>query len=186
MTTNTLAKIRLHFRAPDAPLLEKIQFAIGSCVYGALLVARSDDGICAIFLDDDSTKLEAQLAGAFPESLREESPSALKYDLEQVVTFINTPDQATQLDLVVGGTAYQQRVWEFLCRIPAGTTYSYTEIAESLGDPDGARAVAGACAANVLAIAIPCHRVIRSDGSISGYRWGVERKRRLLGKERQQ
>ncbi len=186
MKTIDFPYVRLHFRTPGTPLPGEIQFAIGSCTYGALLVARSNDGICAIFLGDDFTSLEKQLAEAFPASILEESPSSLKLDLEQVTTFIDAPANATPLNLVVGGTAFQQRVWQSLCAIPAGTTRSYTDIAKSLGDPGGARAVAGACAANVLAIAIPCHRVVRIDGAISGYRWGPERKHSLLRRERQE
>lgn len=186
METITASNVRLHFRIPGTMPTGTVRYAVGSCQQGALLVARSGDGVCAIFIGDQADPLREQIALAFPGKRLEEASAALEADLRTVAVLIDEPASETRLDLSVGGTPFQQRVWQALCAIPAGQTRSYAEIAQSLGMPDAARAVAGACAANVLAVAVPCHRVVRSDGSISGYRWGVERKRRLLQRERLQ
>jgi AraC family transcriptional regulator of adaptative response/methylated-DNA-[protein]-cysteine methyltransferase len=161
-----------------------IRFAIGQCSLGAVMVAQSDRGICAITLGDDAEALIEDLQDRFPKA----NLIGADPDFEQTVAqVIGVVDQGQKLDLPldIRGTAFQQRVWQALRAIPAGETRSYAEVAEAIGSPAAVRAVAGACAANALAIAIPCHRVVRTDGALSGYRWGVERKRALLLKEAQ-
>lgn len=160
-----------------------IRFAIGECSLGAILVAESDLGVCAILLGDDPKALAHDLQDRFPRAKLIGGDSSFEERIAQVVGFIEQPGIGLNLPLDVRGTAFQHRVWQALREIPAGKTVSYTEIANRIGLPKAARAVAGACAANPLAVAIPCHRVIRTDGGLSGYRWGVERKRALLAKE---
>ncbi len=160
-----------------------IRFAIGACSLGAILVAATDKGICAILMGDDPDALARDLQDRFPlAELRGAEP-----DFEQVVAkvvgLVEAPEIGLDLPLDVRGTAFQQRVWQALREIPAGSTVSYAALAARIGLPSGARAIAGACAANPVAVAIPCHRVVRNDGSISGYRWGVERKQALLLRE---
>lgn len=184
-------------RPPEDNLHEPLRYAVGACIDGLVLAARSRRGICAIFLGDDVASLQAQLVQAFPGQVLQEDAEGLATDMQQVVDLIGKGNRAGAsakatptepaigtMTLDVGGTAFQQKVWRALCAIPAGETLSYTQLAHDLGLPHAVRAVASACAANVLAIAIPCHRVLRSDGSISGYRWGPERKRTLLDRER--
>ncbi|CAG0980394.1 Bifunctional transcriptional activator/DNA repair enzyme Ada [Methylophilaceae bacterium] len=161
----------------------EIRFAIGECSLGAILVARSDRGICAISIGDDADALARDLQDRFPNSELIGGDADFEQWVAQVVGFVETPAIGLDLPLDIRGTAFQQRVWQALREIPAGQTASYTDIAEKIGAPKAVRAVAGACAANTLAVAIPCHRVVRNDGTISGYRWGVERKRALLEKE---
>jgi AraC family transcriptional regulator of adaptative response/methylated-DNA-[protein]-cysteine methyltransferase len=160
-----------------------IRFAVAECSLGAILVASTAKGICAILIGDDPDQLARDLQDRFPKA---ELIGAEK-DYEQVVAavigLVEAPEIGLALPLDVRGTAFQQRVWQALREIPAGQTVSYAELAERVGLPKGARAVAGACAANAIAVAIPCHRVVRNDGSISGYRWGVERKAALLERE---
>jgi len=174
---------KLRFRAPGSLLRGPIHYAIGHCVQGAILVARGAHGICAIFLDDDAKGLRQQLIQAFPKAALEEAAPSVHDGLGQVISFIDQGAAETLLELDVGGTPFQQRVWSALCDIPAGQTRSYTRLARDIGAPNAVRAVASACAANTLAVAIPCHRVVRADGSLSGYRWGVQRKRDLLRRE---
>jgi O-6-methylguanine DNA methyltransferase len=176
-------KLELSFRAPDVPRAGPIKFTVGRCVEGGVLVARSQLGICAIFLDDDVEGLRRQLREAFPSDRIEEASRELGSDLATVVAFIDKSAAAGVIRLDVGGTTFQQRVWEALSSLPAGETRTYAQIAECIGAPQAVRAVASACAANLLAIAIPCHRVVRGDGSNSGYRWGAARKRVLLERE---
>ena len=183
MTYAVTPKLELNFRAPDVPRTGPIKFTVGRCVEGSVLVARSRLGICAIFLDDEAEGLRRQLHEAFPSHQVEEASRELGSDLANVVAFVDRSAVEGVLRLDVGGTTFQQRVWEALCRIPAGETRTYAQVAECIGAPQAVRAVAGACAANLLAIAIPCHRVVRGDGGVSGYRWGVERKRVLLERE---
>jgi len=182
MRTQNSSNVRLRFRTADSPLAGTIRYGIGTCTHGAFLVARGDDGICAILMSDKADLLPAELAEVFP-SNRLEKSSTLRLDLVAVASFIDDSQSDVQLELTVGGTAFQQRVWKALCKIPSGKTRSYSELARNIGEEGAARAVARACAANILAIAIPCHRVVKSDGSISGYRWGVDRKRKLLERE---
>ena len=163
-----------------------IRFAVGQCSLGAILVAQSPRGVCAILLGDDPETLVRDLQDRFPRADLIGGDERFEQVVAQVVGFVEAPGLGLDLPLDVRGTAFQQRVWEALRLIPAGETVTYTEIARRIGAPQAVRAVAGACAANALAVAIPCHRVVRSDGSLSGYRWGVERKRALLDKEKTQ
>ena len=157
-----------------------IRFAIGECSLGAILVAASARGVCAILLGDDADALARDLQDRFPRAELIGGDAGFEQWVAQVVGFVEQPRLGLDLPLDVRGTAFQQRVWQALQEIPAGTTASYTEIAQRIGAPKSVRAVAGACAANALAVAIPCHRVLRNDGGLSGYRWGVARKRALL------
>ena len=161
----------------------QIRFAIAECSLGAILVAQSERGICAILLGDDADALARQLQDQFPNAELVGGDAAFEAIVAQVIGFVEAPRAGLDLPLDIRGTAFQQRVWEALRRIPAGKTASYADIAANIGAPRAVRAVAGACAANTLAVAIPCHRVIKRDGAVSGYRWGVERKRALLARE---
>ena len=165
---------------------ETIRFALARCSLGALLVATTPRGICAILLGDDAALLLHDLHARFPQAELQEAEPGFERTLLDVVAFVDAPRIGLSLPLDVRGTAFQQRVWDALRQVPAGQTVSYAELAARLGMPQGARAVASACAANPAAIAIPCHRVVRNDGALSGYRWGVERKRKLLDREREQ
>ncbi|MEO8039138.1 MAG: bifunctional DNA-binding transcriptional regulator/O6-methylguanine-DNA methyltransferase Ada [Betaproteobacteria bacterium] len=171
-----------NYRAGGADTL--IRFAIGECALGSILVAASARGICAILLGDDPERLARELQDRFPRADLVGGDAGFERLVATVIGFIETPRLGLDLPLDVRGTAFQQRVWQALCKIPAGSTASYAEIAQRIGSPGSARAVAQACAANALAVAIPCHRVVRNDGALSGYRWGVERKRALLERER--
>ncbi len=162
----------------------RIEFAIGDCSLGAILVARSQRGVCAISLGDDPDLLLRELQDRFPRAELVGGDAGFEQLVAQVVGLIEQPNLGGELPLDVRGTAFQQRVWQALRRIPPGETASYAQIAQRIGAPTSVRAVAGACAANTLAVAIPCHRVVRGDGTLSGYRWGVERKRELLSRER--
>jgi AraC family transcriptional regulator of adaptative response/methylated-DNA-[protein]-cysteine methyltransferase len=162
---------------------ETIRFAIGQCSLGAILVARSDRGVCAISLGDDPDTLARELQDRFPNAELVGGDRGFEQWVARVVGFVEAPKIGLDLPLDVRGTAFQQRVWQALRAIPAGETVSYADLASRIGAPKSVRAVAGACAANTLAVAIPCHRVIRNDGALSGYRWGVERKRALLQRE---
>jgi AraC family transcriptional regulator, regulatory protein of adaptative response / methylated-DNA-[protein]-cysteine methyltransferase len=162
---------------------QRIAFALGRCALGSILVAASERGVCAILLGSDTEALVAELAARFPRAERVARDADFERLLEQVVTLVEQPARACRLPLDLRGTAFQERVWQALTKIPPGTTASYSDIARAIGAPSASRAVARACAANTLAVAIPCHRVVRSDGSLSGYRWGVERKRALLERE---
>ena len=169
------------YRAGGANI--EIRFAIGECSLGSILVAASEKGVCAILLGDDPDALARDLQDRFPKSNLIGGDAEFEQLVTKVVGFVEAPAIGFDLPLDVRGTAFQQRVWQALREIPAGSTASYTEIANRIGSPKAVRAVAGACAANVLAVAIPCHRVVRNDGESSGYRWGVERKRALLKRE---
>jgi AraC family transcriptional regulator of adaptative response/methylated-DNA-[protein]-cysteine methyltransferase len=161
----------------------EMHFAVGECSLGSILVARSAKGVCAILLGDDPAVLVRDLEDRFPRATLVGGDTAFEQVVAKVVGFVERPALGLDLPLDVRGTAFQQRVWQALREIPAGSTASYTEIAARLGAANGARAVAHACGSNPLAVAIPCHRVVRADGSLSGYRWGVERKRTLLRRE---
>ena len=161
----------------------RIAFAIAQTSLGALLVARSARGVCAISLGDDPDALLRELQDRFPRAELVGGDPGFERLVAQVVGLIAQPGIGHDLPLDVRGTAFQQRVWQALRRIPPGQTASYADIAARIGSPKAVRAVAQACAANTLAIAIPCHRVVRSDGALSGYRWGVARKRALLERE---
>ena len=161
----------------------EIRFAVGECSLGSILVAQSERGVCAISLGDDPDALVRDLEGRFPHAALRAGDRKFEKLVAQVVGFVEAPGIGLDLPLDIRGTAFQQRVWQALREIPAGATASYAEIAHALGTPKAARAVAQACAANTLAVAIPCHRVVRAGGELSGYRWGVERKRDLLARE---
>jgi AraC family transcriptional regulator of adaptative response/methylated-DNA-[protein]-cysteine methyltransferase len=160
-----------------------IRFAIGACSLGAILVASTEVGVCAILLGDDPEELAHDLERRFPRARIVGADGDFESLVATVVGLVERPHYAVALPVDIRATAFQERVWRALCEIPAGTTATYAEIAERIGAPKSVRAVAQACAANVLAVAIPCHRVVRSDGALSGYRWGVERKRALLSRE---
>jgi AraC family transcriptional regulator of adaptative response/methylated-DNA-[protein]-cysteine methyltransferase len=161
----------------------EIRFAVGQCSLGSILVASSARGVCAISLGDDPDALVRDLQDQFPRAMLVGADEAYERVVARVIGFVDAPRTGLDLPLDVRGTAFQQRVWHALREIPAGSTATYQEIAARIGAPKAVRAVAGACAANHLAVAIPCHRVIRTDGSLSGYRWGVERKQQLLKRE---
>lgn len=161
----------------------EIRFALGRNSLGSILVARSERGVCAILLGDDADTLMRDLRARFPHANLIGDDTGFADLVTKVVAFVETPRAGLDLPLDPRGTAFQRRVWQALREIPAGTTASYADIANRLGMPKSARAVAQACAANAIAVAIPCHRVVRNDGAISGYRWGVERKRALLQRE---
>ena len=163
----------------------EILFAVGQCSLGAILVAQSARGVCAILLGDDADQLVRDLQDQFPKADLVGADHRFEQLIAQVVGFIEAPALGLDLPLDLRGTAFQQRVWQALRDIPLGSTASYAQIAQQIGAPTSFRAVAQACGANSLAVAIPCHRVVRSDGALSGYRWGVERKRQLLERESQ-
>ena len=170
------------FRAGGAG--ETIRFAVGECALGSILVAASEAGVCSIALGDEPEALVEELQGRFPNAALVGGDRAFEGLVTRVVAFVERPAVGLDLPLDVRGTAFQQRVWQALCAIPSGRTCSYSDLARRLGRPRATRAVACACAANALAVAIPCHRVVRTDGSLSGYRWGVARKAKLLDIER--
>ena len=162
---------------------ETIRFAVGACSLGAILVAATSRGICAILIGDEPEPLLRDLQERFPQAALVGADPEFERTVAQVVGFVEAPGLGLDLPLDVRGTAFQRRVWEALRAVPAGSTVSYAELAERIGLPTGARAVAGACAANPGAVAIPWIVVVRLDGALSGYRWGVERKRTLLERE---
>jgi AraC family transcriptional regulator of adaptative response/methylated-DNA-[protein]-cysteine methyltransferase len=161
-----------------------IRFAVGECSLGSILVAQSERGVCAILLGDDPANLARDLQDRFPNANLIGADAAFEKRVAQIIGFVEAPALGLDLPLDVRGTAFQKRVWQALRKIPAGRTVSYSELARRIGAPKSVRAVAGACAANAVAVAIPCHRVVRSDGGLSGYRWGVERKRALIEREK--
>jgi AraC family transcriptional regulator, regulatory protein of adaptative response / methylated-DNA-[protein]-cysteine methyltransferase len=161
-----------------------IRFAVGECSLGSILVAATGKGVCAILFGDDPGALVRDLQDRFPKAHLIGADDEFERLMATVVGFVEAPARGLDLPLDVRGTAFQQRVWQALRKIPRGSTVTYAEIAASLGQPKAVRAVAQACAANAIAVAIPCHRVVRTDGALSGYRWGVERKRALLDREK--
>jgi AraC family transcriptional regulator of adaptative response/methylated-DNA-[protein]-cysteine methyltransferase len=165
---------------------EEIKFAVGETFLGAILVASSTKGVAAILLGDDAETLLRDLQNRFPKACLIGADQEYEAMVARVVGFVEAPELGLDLPLDVRGTAFQQRVWLALQEIPVGATVTYAELAQRIGSSKSVRAVAGACAANKLAVAIPCHRVIRTDGSVSGYAWGVERKRALLDREASQ
>jgi AraC family transcriptional regulator, regulatory protein of adaptative response / methylated-DNA-[protein]-cysteine methyltransferase len=160
-----------------------IRFAVGQCSLGLVLVAQSHDGVCAILLGDEIDALTRDLGERFPDANLMRGDSELGPVVAEVTALVEAPAVGLTSPLDVRGTAFQQRVWHALRDIPVGRTASYSEIAQRIGAPGAAREVAEACAANPLAVAIPCHRVVKKDGGLSGYRWGVRRKRALLERE---
>jgi len=163
---------------------EAIRFAVGECSLGSILVAASAKGVCAISLGDDPEKLGQDLQDRFPNAQLIGGDKNFERLVAAVVGFVEVPKLGLDLPLDVRGTAFQRRVWKALREMPAGSTAIYSQIAKRIGSPRAVRAVAGACASNAIAVAIPCHRVLRTNGSLSGYRWGVKRKRALLEREK--
>ena len=160
-----------------------IRFAVGECSLGSILVAATGKGVCAILLGDKPDALVRELEDRFPRATLIGGDEDFEQWVAKVVGFVEAPALGLDLPLDVRGTAFQQRVWQALRKIPAGATVTYSEVAQRIGAPKAVRAVGQACASNAIAVAIPCHRVVRNDGSLSGYRWGVERKRALLDRE---
>ncbi|MEO6597385.1 MAG: bifunctional DNA-binding transcriptional regulator/O6-methylguanine-DNA methyltransferase Ada [Planctomycetota bacterium] len=180
-STGVLGMSPTHYRSGG--LQEVLTFAVGQCSLGAILVASSATGVAAILLGDDPEPLVRDLQDRFPRARLIGGDAAYEQLVAQVVGLVEAPAHGLALPLDVRGTAFQQRVWLALREIPAGETQTYSSIAQKIGAPRSVRAVAGACAANAHAVAIPCHRVVRHDGGLSGYRWGVERKRELIDRE---
>src|SRR5262245_24809775 len=173
--------------APAAPhaniVADIIFFAIGECALGKVLVARSVKGVCAILLGDGHDALEADLAALFPQATLVANEAIVRDDLAKVIRFLDKPAEGLRLALDMRGTPLRRRVWEKMRAIPVGRTVTYMELAHWVGPLTSARVIAGACAANPIALAIPCHRVLRTDGDLAGYRWGIARKRELIRKE---
>ncbi len=161
----------------------RMRFAVATCSLGSILVAASDKGIAAILLGEDPSALVHDLQDRFPNADLIGGDPAFEEIVAKVVGFVEAPRTGLDLPLDVRGTAFQHRVWQALRQIPAGSTATYADIGKAIGQPAATRAVAAACAANPIAVAVPCHRVVRNDGTLSGYRWGVERKRTLLKRE---
>jgi AraC family transcriptional regulator of adaptative response/methylated-DNA-[protein]-cysteine methyltransferase len=161
-----------------------ISYAIEDCSFGFVLVAATTKGVCAIFLGDDPRALADDLQKRFPEAVLTGGDADFERLVADVIGSIEAPGLAVDLPLDVQGTAFQRHIWQALRAIPLGETASYADIARAIGAPKSVRAVAGACAANSIAIVIPCHRVVKTDGGLSGYRWGVARKRALLEREK--
>jgi AraC family transcriptional regulator of adaptative response/methylated-DNA-[protein]-cysteine methyltransferase len=180
-STDMLGMTPTQYRSGGAD--EDIRFAVGQSSLGAILVASSKRGVASILLGNDPDALVRNLQDRFPRANLIGADEKYEALVARVVGFVEAPGLGLDLPLDVRGTAFQQRVWQALQEIPVGQTVSYAEVARRIGSPKAVRAVAGACAANNLAVAIPCHRVVRNDGSLSGYAWGVERKRVLLDSE---
>jgi len=181
-STDMLGMTPTHYRAGGAN--EELRFAVGQSSLGAILVASSDKGVASILIGDDPDALVRELQDRFPRARLVGGDAEYEKLVARVVGFVEAPGLGLDLPLDVRGTAFQQRVWQALREIPPGKTMSYTDIARNIGAPRSVRAVAGACAANSIAVAIPCHRVVRIDGALSGYAWGVDRKTALLAREK--
>jgi AraC family transcriptional regulator of adaptative response/methylated-DNA-[protein]-cysteine methyltransferase len=161
----------------------RIRFVTAPTPLGRMLVAGTERGVCAVFLGDDDATLEAELRHEYPRAMIDPAAGALREWVEEIVSYLEGTIRDLRTPLDVQSTAFQWRVWKALREIPFGETRSYREVAEAIGQPTAARAVAQACASNRVALVIPCHRVVRNDGELSGYRWGPERKRLLLEQE---
>jgi O-6-methylguanine DNA methyltransferase len=171
-------------RSKGAAIYNEIALLIGESALGKVLVARSAVGVCAILIGSDTDELSSDLATRFPDNRLVADEHQLRDDLSKVMRFIDKPSEGLDLPLDMRhGTPFQRRVWDALLAIPCGARVSYVALAQRVGMPNAARAVANACAANAIALGIPCHRIVRSDGTFSGYRWGVERKRALINRE---
>ncbi|MHC8394686.1 methylated-DNA--[protein]-cysteine S-methyltransferase [Pseudomonas sp. LB3P93] len=166
-------------------LVSPIRTISGTSSLGVLMLAFSAEGLCALLLGDDLITLEWDLARRFPGHPIPQRDEGLMPALEQTLRYLEDPHTALDLPLDLTGSVFQRRVWEVLRQIPVGETASYRDIAQRLGQPSAFRAVANACGANPVAVIVPCHRVLRQDGSLGGYRWGLERKRQLLDREAQ-
>lgn len=174
----TMAALKANTAARD-----KIRYAIGKTALGAVLVACGAVGVCAILMGSDADDLTIDLAKRFPSCRLVPDKLKLNEDLSKIIRFINAPKRELDVKVEMHGTPFQCRVWTALRGVPIGSTVTYSELARRIGDPNAVRAVANACASNNLALAVPCHRVVRSDGGLANYRWGVERKRALIAKE---
>jgi O-6-methylguanine DNA methyltransferase len=163
--------------------VDTISYAVDETSLGPVLVARSVSGVCAILVGANNDGLVADLAAHFPQAKLVANKMVVHDDLIKVIHFVDNPTGGLDLSLDLRGTPFQRRVWEALRTIPIGTTVTYAELARSVGAADAVRAVANACASNAIAFAVPCHRVVGSDGDLTGYRWGIERKRELIKKE---
>ncbi|MBP1466769.1 methylated-DNA--[protein]-cysteine S-methyltransferase [Candidatus Chloroploca sp. M-50] len=161
-----------------------ITYGLAESSLGLVIVATSERGLCTVEFGNDEAMLLAQLHASFPQAETKRAGPEADFIVRQVVALVEQPERTLDLPLDLQGTAFQERVWQVLRTLPAGSTISYSELAERIDNPKAVRAVASACAANRLAVVIPCHRVVRSDGALSGYRWGIERKRALLQRER--
>jgi len=160
-----------------------IFFATTECYLGQLLLSQTETGICAISIGDDASKLISDLQKQFPQASLIANDSSAQHNVKQLEQWLAAPHTHLTFPLDLQGTAFQKQVWQALQNIPLGSTTTYTKLAQTLGKPKAIRAVANACAANNIALLIPCHRVIRSDGTLSGYRWGIDRKQTLLDSE---
>lgn len=170
--------------SPAGQIQSELRFTLADCYLGSVLIAATEPGLCAIFLGEDPSELVRNLERRFPRSRPIRDDKKLDALASEIIAFIENPSLGFHRPLDIRGTDFQKRVWQALRRIPIGKTATYADIARAIGAPKAVRAVAQACGANPLAVVIPCHRVLRSDGDISGYRWGVERKRKLLESER--
>lgn len=168
---------------PNRPLC--IRFALAVCPMGRLLLAGTERGICAVYLGDSDAYLENELALDFPATARQRDDEGLNAWVSAIVTHLSGQQPHLDLPLDVRATAFQQRVWQELRAIPYGNTRTYSDIARALGQPKSVRAVGRACATNPVSLVIPCHRVVREDGSLGGYRWGLQRKQALLDREQE-
>jgi AraC family transcriptional regulator of adaptative response/methylated-DNA-[protein]-cysteine methyltransferase len=180
-STERLGMTPTKYRAKGAAL--EIHFAVGQCSLGAILVAATQRGVCAVLLGDDPEELVHDLERRFSRARLVGADAGFERLVARVVGLVERPATAHELPLDIRGTAFQERVWKALTQIPAGETRTYAELADAIGAPSAVRAVGTACGANPLAVAIPCHRAVRRDGSLAGYRWGIERKRELLERE---
>jgi AraC family transcriptional regulator of adaptative response/methylated-DNA-[protein]-cysteine methyltransferase len=177
-----IMKVDAEIRTPSALATEEIQFTIGTSSLGAVLVARSAKGICAVLFGDERRALRRDLQRRFPGAALTDGDATLGELAAEVIAFVESPTGSLNVPIDMRGTQFQRTVWQALREIPGGSTVSYSDIANRIG-ATAAQDVAEACAANALAVVIPCHRVIKKDGTLSGYRWGVERKRALLARE---
>jgi AraC family transcriptional regulator, regulatory protein of adaptative response / methylated-DNA-[protein]-cysteine methyltransferase len=168
-----------HANAP----VEIFAYAASECALGQVLIARSHNGVCAILMGTDGAALVADLAARFPQATLVANEAIIRDDLAKVIHFLDKPAEGLDLSLDMRGTPFQRRVWERVRSIPVGRTATYTELARWISPFASPRAVAGACAANTIALAIPCHRVLGVNGDLTAYRWGIERKRELIRKE---
>jgi O-6-methylguanine DNA methyltransferase len=176
--------VRREFTPTDSKApVETVSYATGEGALGQVLVARSANGVCAILMGSDRAELEADLAARFPKATLVANEAVVRNELAKVIRFLDKPAEGLDLSVDMRGTPFQRRVWERVRSIPVGRTATYTEVARWISPLASPRAVAGACAANPIALAIPCHRVLCSSGDLAAYRWGIERKRELIRKE---
>jgi len=164
-------------------IVEVISYAAGECALGRVLIARSAAGVCAILIGDAHEEVAENLATRFPKAELVADEAVVRDDLARVIRFVDKPSEGLHLPLDMRGTAFQRRLWEKLRAIPVGRTVTYMELARWISPLASARVIAGACATNTIALAIPCHRVIRTNGDLAGYSWGIERKRELIRRE---